>query len=933
MTNQTIGILAHVDAGKTTLSESILYTTGQIRTRGRVDHQDAFLDTDALEKKRGITIFSKMARFTMNDRPFTILDTPGHVDFSPEMERALRVIDTAVLVISVADLMGDRIDNPQVNVLWKLLRIHQVPTFVFINKMDQDTAYKEDPEKEKKRLIGLLTSQLGQGFVPFTGEGITAENEEPIAALSDELSEKYLAGEKVTEEDVASLVASRSLFPVYFGAALTDEGTADLLSGISSYTKPPVYPKDFGAIVYKIAYDESSGTRQRLAFMKITGGSLSVRDEVEEKTHEEQAASQDDTGDDEATEPVIAEKISQIRLYNGAKYQLVTSVEAGEIVAVTGLSKVRSSDGLGIEKDLGSQMLSPIETRTVTATDGTDRFHLMAALQALEEEEPLLHVTQDEETGEIRVQIMGQVETQVLTTLLEERYHIKAQLGPGKIVYRESIAEPVEGVGHFEPLRHYAEVHLLLTPTGPGTGLTFENECPNTMLDRNWQSQVMSLLAAKTHRGVLTGAELTDMKITLLGGKASRVHTEGGDFRRAVWRAVRQGLMCAKNVLLEPVLQFEITLPEGNLGRAMTDLTRMGAKIEPASFQGEEALLSGKVPASEIGDYAQTLQAYTGGRGRLSLSFLDYEPCHNAQEVIDAASYDPDLDRRNPSYSVFCSHGAGTVVPWYAVKNHMHVEALYTKDESFVPVYPADTQTFTYAVPEGYEEEEKTKEEEAPTAHRIAKPTEEEGLDFNARKARIDAQDKELRAIFERTYGPIKDNLHNPENEERERVYTKEKNPGDPKYEKKPTEPMLEYLLIDGYNIIFAWEQTRDLAQHDLKAARDLLLDIISDFAGSTGYTTIVVFDAYKVPGAKGEVSRYHNIDVVYTKEAETADLYIEKTAHSLAKKHHVTVATSDAVEQVIIYGAGAVRLSAKGLLERVIQAKEYLRDTYLKKD
>ncbi len=930
MTNQTIGILAHVDAGKTTLSESILYTTGQIRTRGRVDHQDAFLDTDALEKKRGITIYSKTARFTFRDRPYTILDTPGHVDFSPEMERALSVIDTAVLVISAADMTGERIDNPQVSILWKLLRIHKVPTLVFLNKMDQDRDYQENPEREKKRLLTLLNTALGPGFVPFEETGITPENEDAIAACSDDLSEKYLAGDKVTKEDVRTLVRERNLFPTYFGAALVDEGTKDLLSGLSDFTEAPAYPEKFGALVYKISIDESSANRQKLAFLKVTGGTLSVRDEVTEEVHE--SAQKDDEEESETTR-TITEKISQIRLYNGAKYQLVTGVLAGEICAVTGLSKVRSGDGLGIQESAARQMLSPIETRTVTALDGTDRFHLHQALSALEEEEPLLHVADDPESGEIRVQIMGQVETQVLTQVLQERFGIRVLLGPGKIVYRESIAEPVEGVGHFEPLRHYAEVHLLLTPTGPGTGLTFENRTPAGMLDNSIQSQVMALLQAKTHRGVLTGAELTDMKITLLGGKQSRVHTVGGDFRKATFRAVRQGLMEAKNVLLEPVLFFTITLPKENLGRAMTDLTRMGARIDPASFEGEDALLTGKVPASEIGDYALTLQAYTGGRGRLSLSFADFEPCHNAEQVIEEAGYDPDADLRNPSSSVFCSHGAGTLIPWYEVKRHMHVESLYEKDPDFVPVYPKDTRTFSFALPEGYEEEVEQEEEKEESVFRIRKPAKDENLNFTERKARITAQEKELQEIFARTYGPVKSMLHNPENEERERVYTKEKNPSDPKYEKKTAEAPLEYLLIDGYNIIFDWEETRELARTDIKAARDRLLDIVSNYAGITGQITIVVFDAYKVPRNAGEVYRYHNIDVVYTKEAETADLYIEKCAHSLAKKHRVIVATSDAVEQVIIYGAGAVRLSARGFLEHVIAAEESLRQTYLKDD
>ena len=935
-TPTTIGILAHVDAGKTTLSESILYLTGAIRMRGRVDHQDAFLDTDAMEKKRGITIFSKLARFQRAERPFILLDTPGHADFSPETERALRVLDVAVLVLSAADVEESGITDPQVAVLWRLLAHNHVPTFVFVNKMDQLRTgdSREDTEKQNA-LFSVIRRELGEGLVPFDKNQLCPENEEQVAVLDEALTERVLSGEALSAEDVTALVRTRKLFPVYFGAALSDEGVEDLLEGLCRYTKPKTYPDDFGAVVYKVTREGTGPLAPRLVWMKLTGGALSVRDAVEERVDlsEEPAESGEESED---TPEHLSEKISGIRLYSGEKYTSVTSAQAGEIVCVTGLSRARAGDGLGFEKTNKEELLSPIETRAVIPPKGVDRFTLLQALRGLEEEEPMLHVAPDEKTGDICVQIMGQIQTEILQHLLEERYGIRAQFGPGRIVYRETIRRPVEGVGHFEPLRHYAEVHVLLTPGEPGSGVVIENGCLPNMLDSNWQNLILQNLSQKTHRGVLTGAELTDVKITLLGGKASKKHTEGGDFRKAALRAVRQGLMCAENILLEPVLSFHLELPKENLGRALNDFTKMSAKFSPADFAGDTAILEGKVPASTLGSYASEVAGYTGGRGKLSVSLSGYEPCHNSREVLDAAGYSPDEDRYNPSYSVFCSHGAGTIVTWDHVRSHMQVDtgwrqepedpkAHYLSDDYYT--FTAEAIDDTPVLDDGLSEDPEKESHDAARKSR--------GGDFRDREAAHQAAEKELMEIFEKTYGKIPTRLRNPENERLdllEPLEEKEKGPGDPKYAAKKAakrEPLAEYLLVDGYNIIYAWAELRDLAITDIKAARDKLIDILCDYAGISGFLVILVFDAYRVPGGAREVTRQGGIDIVYTKEAETADLYIEKTAHSLSQKHRVYVATSDAIEQVIIYGAGAYRLSARGLLEQILAAKERMRQEY----
>lgn len=982
MRNTTVGILAHVDAGKTTLSESILFQTGAVKKRGRVDHGDAFLDTDEMEKKRGITIYSKLARFRIGDRPFTILDTPGHVDFSPEMERVLRVLDAAVLVVSAADLAAQKGADPQVRILWKLLQHYQVPAFVFINKVDQLVPGEEenDPGKVRKvceDLFRLLAKDLGQGLVLFDERQICEENEEAVAVCEDALMERVLEGGSVSAEDVRRLIAARKLFPVYCGSALKDEGTGNLLKGLELFTgwsgetassfgktapadlAPAGNPTDFGALVYKITRE--NGTR--LTWMKITGGTLSVRDSVRETIPRAVGAVLQESGDPDVREPLeeaelpeeeeTQEKISELRLYSGDRYEAKTSVGAGEIVAAAGLSYTCAGDGLGSEKSRKEEILTPIMTSTVTATDRfgkpVDDFTLMKALRELEEQEPMLHVAKEEETGDITVRIMGAVQIEILKNLLREKNDLRAQFGPGSIVYQETIRRPVEGVGHFEPLRHYAEVHLLLEPGEEGSGITFENRCIPGTLDRNWQNLILSQLSVKSFKGVLTGSGLTDVRICLLGGRASKKHTSGGDFRKAAYAAVRQGLMMAENILLEPVLNVTLELPSENVGRAMTDISQMHGMCRPAEFHGEEAVLEGKVPASELGDYAAQVAGYTGGRGRLSVSWKGYEPCHNAREIIEEKGYDPDADRRNPTWSVFCSHGAGTVVPWDQVRNYMHVDTGW-QPEKEAGLYRSDDY-YTFAASHSEElqldRSEETEGEQEHAAHR------EKVRDFKERQQAFCSEEEELKRIFEKTYGPVREQLRHPDNVRRGLVLPSEENAesgqqagqhdfpqaektggkdgtGKRAGRKTAGKEIQEFLLVDGYNIIFAWEELKELADTDIKSARDRLLDLMSDYAGYSGVNVIVVFDAYRVPGGNGEVYRYHNIDVVYTKEAETADLYIEKTAHRLSKNNRVTVATGDFVEQVIIFGAGAFRLSPRGLLEQILFAGRELREKYL---
>ena len=913
--NMILGILAHVDAGKTTLSEALLHITGAVRKAGRVDHKDAFLDTNEMEKERGITIFSKQARFTSvrgeQQRSYTLLDTPGHVDFSTEMERVLGVLDCAVLVISAADGV-----NGQVRVLWRLLDHYSVPTCIFVNKMDQDGA-------DKAALLASIRKELGTRCVDvMPGSGTLADQlesgdvQEEIAVCDDALLDAYLEGEPVSVSQMCRLTAERKLFPVLFGAALREQGVPELLECLDTLLQPPVYGDTFGAKVFKITRDGGA----RLTWMKLTGGRLSVKTPLAECT-------------DEKGNP---EKVEQIRFYSGNKFETRQEAAAGEVCAVTGLTGTRVGQGIGAEAGGTEELLQPVLRCAVILPPGEDLFKAYRSLRTLEEEDPTLHLNYDEEKKEITAQIMGQVQKEILQRMIRERLGLRVSFGDPSIIYKETIARAVEGVGHFEPLRHYAEVHLLLEPGLPGSGLVFENRCRADVLAVNWQRLIMTHLEEKRHRGVLTGAEITDMKISLLTGRAHLKHTEGGDFRQATYRAVRQGLMMTESVLLEPFYSFRMEIPQESLGRALTDLQQMGANFTQPDLEEGRSVITGSAPVSRIANYAEQLAAYTRGEGQITCTLKGYEPCTNAEEIIAASGYDPELDLRNPPGSVFCSHGAGTPVPWYEVRERMHVDSGW-RDPSDGPM--------TGKALLGYTEEDMWEEDlsygsAGRTGLRAGVRKEEKPVSFGEREARFFAEEDELRRIFERTYGPIKSRFSDdePDNGRSAKSWKRASrvisaDPPDKRSHAARKVSEKEYLLIDGYNIVFAWEDLRELAIKDIMAARDKLIDLIVDFAGFRKEHVILVFDAYKVRGGRGEVIHVGGIDVIYTKEAETADLYIEKAAHELSKRYKVTVATSDAVEQVIIYGAGAYRMSAQNLLEELVLTKSLMREHYEKRD
>lgn len=852
-----IGLLAHVDSGKTTLAESILYQCGQIRTLGRVDHKNAFLDTYEMEKNRGITIFSKQAQTVIGEKEVTLLDTPGHADFSAEMERTLQVLDYAVLVISGADGV-----QGQVRTLWMLLDRYQIPVFLFVNKMDQ-------PGTDRRSILEELKKELDERCVDF---GPDQEKEvflENVAVCEDSLLEAYLETGEMEEETVRELILERKIFPCCFGSALKMQGVEAFLQIIDTYIKMPDYPKQFGAKVYKIARDPS-GTR--LTYMKITGGSLKVKDVVEGRKKDDA----DDTWE---------EKVHQIRIYSGASFQAVEEAECGSICAVAGLDSTWSGEGLGMEADAQVPMLEPVLSYQILFPDGEDVHLMLTKLRELEEEVPELHILWNDQAEEIHVQVMGEVQIEILKHMIEERFGARVEFGSGSIVYKETITKTAEGVGHFEPLRHYAEVHLILEPGEHGSGLVLETCCSEDVLDKNWQRLILTHLAERKHPGVLTGSEITDMKITLASGRAHQKHTEGGDFRQATYRAVRQGLMKAESILLEPVYDFVLDLPQENVGRAMTDIQKMGGSFEPPEQDGERTVLKGSVPVAKLQGYQMEVVAYTKGLGRMSCSLRGYEPCHNAEEIIESIGYHAEKDPDNPTGSVFCAHGAGFYVEWDRVEEYMHLESCLKKEETR-PVSENGTRSYTLTSGYGWGDE------------------------------------KELEEIFKRTYGS---------GQERKHGYQKQKTAmSSPRtvYARKKEEE--EYLLVDGYNIIFAWEELKELSKINIQAARDKLMDILSNYQGYKKQTLILVFDAYKVEGHVGEVQKYHNIYVVYTKEAETADQYIEKTVHKIGRTHQVTVATSDGLEQIIIMGQGARRLSAKGLKEEIEQANIEIRENYL---
>ncbi|MCI9587788.1 MAG: GTP-binding protein [Oscillospiraceae bacterium] len=840
MVHAVFGTLAHVDAGKTTLSEALLYATKALRRLGRVDHADTFLDTAPLERQRGITIFSKQAVFSIGDREVTLLDTPGHVDFSAEMERVLSVLDAAILVISATDGI-----QSHTRTLWHLLERHRLPVFLFINKLDL-------PNPGPPALLAALQRDLDPSCADFS----TFEAIQEAAATCDEsLLERYLAGETIEDREIAELIRRRSIFPVCYGAALKMEGIDTFLDILDHYTPPAIYPEEFAARVFKIARDNDT----RLTFLKVTGGSLKVRTQLSGDTWQE--------------------KVNQIRLYSGEKYRAIEEAEAGTVVAVTGLSRTRPGDALGAAPPSLSPALEPVLRYRVLPPAGCDAFTLLKALRQLEEEDPQLRIHYNETLKEIHAALMGEVQVEVLTHLIAERFGLAVTFDEGSIVYKETIAAPAAGVGHFEPLRHYAEVHLLLEPLPPGSGVQYAAACGADQLDVNWQRLILTHLMEKTHRGVLTGAAITDIKLTLIAGRAHVKHTEGGDFRQATYRAVRQGLMTAEPVLLEPTYDYILELPEENVGRAMTDLQRMGATFTPPENKGELTLLRGNAPVSALRGYHTDVAAYTRGRGRLTCAVGPYAPCHNAEEVIAAAGYDPARDTENPADSVFCDHGVGIVVPWSEVPKKAHVPC-----------------------PVRFQEQK----QDAPRRYVYG-------------GASVSASDEELEEIFVRAYGPIRNRgMDALRQRSAKRVTVPEQKLGYVQQE--------DILLVDGYNIIFAWEDLSRLARESLDAARWALINALSNYQGVKGCQLTLVFDAYRVRDNLGTQTKEGGIHVVYTKEGETADMYIERVSYELSRTHRIKVATSDGLEQILTLGHGAQRLSAADLRREIDAVNSQIR-------
>ena len=832
-----IGILAHVDAGKTTLCEAMLYRSGALRALGRVDHGDAFLDTQALERERGITIFSKQAIMALDGTELVLLDTPGHVDFSSEMERTLQVLDYAVLLISGTDGV-----QGHTRTLWGLLRRYQIPTFLFVNKMDL-------PACDRAALMRELQDAFGEGCVDFSQP--REARDEALAVLDDTLTERYLQTGALTDAQITQLIARRRAFACFFGSALKLEGVDELLHGLRDFTRQPERPDAFSARVFKISRDEKGA---RLTHMKITGGALRVKSLLRGADWEE--------------------KCDQLRIYSGEKYQLAETVQAGMVCAATGLSHTLPGDGLGFEAGRSEPVLRPVLEYRVTPQDGTDLREVYSRLRQLQEEDPQLHLSWESATREVRVGLMGEVQREVLQRVIRDRFAMDVAFDEGKIVYLETIAESVEGVGHYEPLRHYAEVHLLLEPGEPGSGLIFDTMCSEDALSRNWQRLVLTHLMEKQHRGVLLGAPLTDVRITLVSGRAHQKHTEGGDFRQATYRAVRQGLRKAKSVLLEPWYDFRLELPQALAGRAMSDVGQMGGECAPPETLGQDALLTGSAPVAKLRGYAREVAAYTRGIGRLTLSAGGYRPCPQQSEIVQASGYDPERDLENPTGSVFCEHGAGFDVRWDEVDAHAHLPLLRLRADA------ADTAAAPQSVVRGGAS--------GGTA----------GLD------------KELQSIFERTYGAIR---------RRDILPTQTLHAEDKQQLLARLEPAEEYVLVDGYNILFAWDELSAIARDNLDAARHILMNLLCNYQAYRGCALILVFDAYKVPEGLGSVEKYHNIHIVYTKQAETADQYIERVTYALAgRRRRVRVATSDNLEQLIILGHGAERVSAQSFHDEV---------------
>ena len=894
MKKLVIGILAHVDAGKTTLSEELLYLCGEIRKIGRVDHGDAFLDTYELEKERGITIFSKQALLKTENMEVTLLDTPGHVDFSAEMERTLQVLDYAILVINGMDGV-----QSHTMTLWRLLERYQIPTFLFVNKMDQQGT-------DHDALLNDLKQHLHENCVDFgrtqdTDYGmyeLTPEQLENIAVCEEDILEIYLETGIVEDRDIARLIVQRKIFPCYFGSALKEEGVKDFWNGVQQYTAEPERPTEFGAKVFKIARDEQGN---RLTYMKITGGSLKVKTLLSSNSNGQSLPGR------KAEEAAWEEKADQIRLYSGAKYELTSEAEAGTVCAVTGLTRTYPGEGLGIEQESELPILEPVLNYQIILPDDCDPHQMLQKLRQLEEEEPQLHILWDSQFSEIHAQLMGEVQIEILKKLIWDRFHVAVEFGAGSIVYKETVAEPVEGVGHFEPLRHYAEVHLLIEPGEPGSGCQFFTACSEDVLARNWQRLILTHLEEKEHIGVLTGSPLTDVQITILTGRAHAKHTEGGDFRQATYRAVRQGLRKARNILLEPYYEFRLEVPAEMIGRAMADVQKMQGTFDAPEVEGETAILKGTAAVAQMRDYQKEVVSYTHGTGKLFCSLKGYAPCKNQDEVVQNIGYDPEADLENPTGSVFCAHGAGFVVPWDQVEAYMHLQSGVDMDE-------LDSESW-------YEDVESAQNpgtvvDNANISRNIS------GKNGKFSYSGSYEEEEELQAIFERTFGPMK--------RDRTAFQKKTVHSSTPATRYRAGKPRQEeYLLVDGYNIIFSWEELNELAKENIHAACDKLMDILSNYQGYRKCTLILVFDAYKVEGHVEEIIPYHNIYVVYTKEAETADQYIEKTVHRIGRQYQVTVATSDGLEQVIIMGQGAHRISAQGLKKEIEDTEKTAREEW----
>lgn len=900
MKKLVVGILAHVDSGKTTLSEAMLYTAGKIRKLGRVDHKDAYLDTDAQERERGITIFSKQAVFTYDGMEITLLDTPGHVDFSAEMERTLQVLDYAILVINGMDGVQSHTDT-----LWKLLKRYEIPTFIFVNKMDMEGT-------DKDAVFPNIRKKLDGDCVDFS----SGDRDEQIAMADERLLDTYLDSGMVEVEDIIEAILDRKIFPCFWGSALKLSGVQELLDAMNTYMVMPAYNAEFGGRIFKISRDAKG---ERLTYMKVTGGSLKCREQIE------------------GTEG----KVNQIRIYSGARYETVEEASAGTVCAVTGLGETSAGQGVGCEQENVFAGLEPVLSYKVSYPGDKDAVVVLRDIRQLEEEEPELHVEFAQETGEIFVKVMGQVQLQVLTQIIKDRFGYLISFGMGRIIYKETLAEPVMGVGHFEPLRHYAEVHLLMEPLEPGSGMQFDTICSEDVLDKNWQRLILTHLEEKEYRGVLTGAPITDMKITVTAGRAHQKHTEGGDFRQATYRAVRQGLMMGECRLLEPVYAFRLEIPTEMTGRAMNDITRMHGRFAQPEIEGEMSILTGTAPVATMQEYQQDVTAYTRGQGKLSCTLQGYEPCHNEDEVLAASTYDPELDMANPASSVFCAHGAGYIVDWYDVYDMMHVK----EDPGFALAGMEDVLRNITSEPTEADEDNRK---------RMARERQDAGVPVY--------DEKELEDIFVRTYGSNSRenaaynkagfNRYNKGVSEADWYVKKAAEHGKSKttgaqtpsvgsktadtgiarpgaYRKQKGEK--EYLLVDGYNVIFAWDDLKALAAVNIDSARDKLIDVMSNYQGYVGCELILVFDAYKVKQNPGSITKHGNIHVVYTKEAETADMYIEKTTHELGRKYKVTVASSDGLEQLIIMGQGALRMSSRGLREEVERVNQILRNDYLK--